>query len=150
MKKNPCLSRFQKADYELVAEFRYRLRCFLRFSDHAAIAHDLTPQQYQALLAIEGFPGRDHVTVGELAERLQIEHHSAVGLVDRLEKGELVSRAPSLEDRRKVSVSLTPGGLQLLEKIYHLHRAELRAVGPRLAELLHEAAEHIPGGTDEE
>ena len=74
-----------KADYEALAEFRYALRKFLGFSEAAASEHGVTPQQYQALLAIEGFPGRNWVTVGELAEQMRIAHHSAVGLVDRMQ-----------------------------------------------------------------
>jgi DNA-binding MarR family transcriptional regulator len=58
------------------------LRKFLRFSEEAALAVGLTPQQHQALLAIKGFPGDHRMTVGELAERLQIRHQSAVGLTD--------------------------------------------------------------------
>jgi len=135
--------RFRKEDFELVAEFRYRLRCFLRFSEQAALNHGLAPQQYQALLAIEGFPGRARVTVGELAERLQTTHHSAVGLVNRLERSALVRRPPDPEDRRKVHVSLTPEGRRLLKAIYALHRKELQATGPQLVALLQKAAEQI-------
>jgi len=136
----------KKEDYELLAEFRYLLRCFLRFSERAALQYQLAPQQYQALLAIEGYPGRNHVTIGELADRLQIAHHSAVGLVDRMEKNRLVRRAPEPGDGRKVSVSLTPEGHRFLENIYRLHREELRSVGPRLGELLRTAADTLPGG----
>src|SRR5579859_1886698 len=78
------MGELSKADYEALAEFRWSLRHFLGFSEAAARAAGITPQQHQALLAIKGFPGRDKVSVGELAERLQIEHHSAVGLADRL------------------------------------------------------------------
>lgn len=134
-----------KADYELIAEFRHALRVYLGFSEQAARAHGVTPQQYQALLAIEGFPGRSHVTIGELAEQLQIAHHSAVGLVDRLEALKFVRRTPSREDRRKVIVSLTRAGRAVLERLYRVHRAELASVGPRLAALLQKAAEQIPG-----
>ena len=73
-----------KSQYEMLAAFRYALRQFLHFSEEAAHAAGITPQQHQALLAVKGFRGRDCVTVGELAERLQLRHHSAVGLVDRL------------------------------------------------------------------
>ncbi|MEO6753630.1 MAG: helix-turn-helix domain-containing protein, partial [Chthoniobacteraceae bacterium] len=76
--------RLSKSQYEVLAAFRFALRRFLRFSEDAATAAGITPQQHQALLAIKGFPARDRVTVGELAERLQIRHHSAVGLIDRL------------------------------------------------------------------
>jgi len=132
-----------KEDYELIAEFRYKLRLFLRFSEEAAHRNGLTPQQYQALLAIEGFPGQNHATVGELAERLQTAHHSAVGLIDRLEKRGLVCRNPAPDDGRKVSVTLTREGRAVLEKIFRLHREELRSVGPQLAQLLHKAADTL-------
>src|SRR5512141_1167992 len=99
-----------KADYEILAEFRYALRRFLRFSESAAQELGLTPQQHQALLAIKGFPGRERVTIGELAERLQIRHHSAVGLANRLEAEKLIERSATSEDRRKVFISLTAHG----------------------------------------
>ncbi len=129
-----------KADLELLAEFRYRLRRFLGFSEQAAAGHGVTPHQYQALLAIEGFPGKNQVTIGELAEQMQVAPHTAVGLVNRLERLKLARRTPSREDRRQVHVMLTPPGRRLLEKLYHVHRAELRVVGPQLAELLRRAA----------
>ena len=77
-------TRLSKAEYELLAACRYALRQFVRFSEESARAMRIEPQQHQALLAIKGFPGRDKVTIGELAERLQIRHHSAVGLAGRL------------------------------------------------------------------
>ena len=149
MKKENNSASLRKEDYELLAEFRYTLRKFLRFSEEAAVKYDLTPQQYQALLAIEGFPGRNYITVGELAERLQIAHHSAVGLADRLEKTNLVVRRVDSDDRRKVWLSLTKSGLNLLEKLYRVHRSELLSVGPRLASLLRTAAKKMPGESEE-
>jgi DNA-binding MarR family transcriptional regulator len=133
-----------KADYEALAEFRYALRKFLGFSEAAASEHGVTPQQYQALLAIEGFPGRNWVTVGELAEQMRVAHHSAVGLVDRMEFMRLVKRAAAKDDRRQVQVTLTAKGLKLLEKLYRVHRVELRSTGPQLAALLQKAAARIP------
>ncbi|CAN5826532.1 helix-turn-helix domain-containing protein [soil metagenome] len=144
MRKKSEPSRLQKEDYELLAEFRYTLRRFLRFSENAAKEYKLTPQKYQALLAIEGFPGRNYVTVGELAEQLQIAPHSTVGMVDRLVKSRLVKRTPASDDRRIVWVSLTPLGLELLEKLYRVHRTELHSVGPRLSTLLRKAARSMP------
>lgn len=132
-----------KHDYETLAAFRYEMRKFLHFSEQAALSHDLAPQQYQALLAIEGFPGRNHVTVGELAERLQIAAHSAVGLVDRLQSTGLVERSPSKEDRRCVLVSLTPAGKKTLNQLAGVHRTELRTFGPLLMKLL-QRVEEIP------
>lgn len=131
--------KLDKADYELLADFRYTLRKFLGFSEAAAQKHGVTPQQYQALLAIQGFPGRDWVTVGELAEQMQIAHHSAVGLVDRLMALKLVRRTPSKEDRRRVQVHVTTKGLGVLERLLRLHREELQTVGPTLIGILHRA-----------
>ena len=128
-----------KSDYELIAQFRYTLRKFLGFSEAAANLHGVTPQQYQVLLAIEGFPGRNWVTIGELAEQMQIAHHSAVGLVDRLEALRLVKRTVSREDRRRVHVFLTAKGLAVLEKLYRVHREELQSVAPKLVGLLRRA-----------
>lgn len=125
-----------KAQYEMLAEFRYALRQFIHFSEAAAQAAGITPQQHQALLAIKGFPGRDSVTVGELAERLQLRHHSAVGLVDRLVAEKLVSRAPSTEDRRRVFIQLTNRGESVLAKLSSVHRQQLRRMGPDLGRLL--------------
>jgi DNA-binding MarR family transcriptional regulator len=145
MSTRPRSATLSKSDYELLAEFRRTLRVYFGFSEQAARAHGLKPQQYQALLAIEGFPGRNWVTVGELAAQLQIAHHSAVGLVDRLEAIKLVKRAPSREDRRKVTVTLTRAGRAVLEKLYRVHRAELRTIAPQLSSLLRKAAQQIPG-----
>lgn len=128
--------RISKSQYELLAGFRYGLRQFLRFSEESAHAAGLTPQQHQALLAIKGFPGRDQITVGELAERLQILHHSAVGLANRLvAEGHLV-RQPGGQDRRQVFVSLTALGEAVLEKVSAAHRQQLRHLGPQINLLL--------------
>jgi DNA-binding MarR family transcriptional regulator len=130
------LPRLSKADYEALAGFRYALRLFLRFSEEAAQTAGLTPHQHQALLAIQGYPERDYVTIGELAERLQVRHHSAVGLVDRLVAQQLAVRQAGETDRRQVFVRLTPQGVRMLERLSAAHRAELRRVGPALAALL--------------
>ena len=95
----PPTRRITKSHYELLSALRHALRRFLRFSEEAAHAAGLEPQQHQALLAIKGFPGRDHASIGELAERLQVRHHSAVGLIDRLARRGLVRRAPAAADR---------------------------------------------------
>lgn len=128
--------KLNKTEYENLAAFRFALRQFLRFSEDAATAAGITPQHHQALLAIKGFPGRDHVTVGELAERLQVKHHSAVGLVDRLVTEELVTREASDGDRRQVHVLLTGLGEEVLEKLSAAHREQLRRIGPELSQLL--------------
>ena len=129
-----------KAQYEALADFRYSLRQFIRFSEKAAQAAGITAQQHQALLAIKGFPGRDSVTVGELAERLQLRHHSTVGLVDRLAAENLVARAASEEDRRRVFIRLTSRGENMLAKLSSAHSQQLRKMGPGLSRLLKQLA----------
>ncbi len=125
-----------KTEYEILAEFRYALRRFLRFSESAASEVGLTPQQHQALLAIKGFPEREQITIGELAERLQIRHHSAVGLADRLEAEKLIKRVPGADDRRKVYISLTAHGQSVIEKLSALHHEQLVQLTPQLRALL--------------
>ncbi len=125
-----------KTQYETLSAFRYSLRKFTHFSESAAQAAGVTPQQHQALLAIKGFPGRDCVTVGELAGRLQLRHHSVVGLIDRLMLENLVLRTPSLEDRRQVFIKLTRQGEKTLEKLSALHQEQLKHIGPELVRLL--------------
>lgn len=129
-------STFSKEDYETLAEFRYALRCFLRFSEDAAESAGLTLQQHQALLFIIGYPEREQVTIGELAERLQIRHHSAVGLVDRLEEQGLVERIHKSEDRRQVFICLTDKGTGVLKSLASKHQEELRHLGPQLCNML--------------
>lgn len=130
--------KLSKLQYENLAAFRYALRQFLRFSEDAAKRAGLTPQQHQALLAIKGFPRRDEVTVSELAERLQLRHHSTVELLDRLAKLKLVARAQSDNDRRQVNVRLTPRGEQILDKLSSAHEEQLRRIGPELSGLLNQ------------
>ncbi len=126
----------KKKDYELLADFRYRLRQFMRFSEDAAKSIGLTPQQHQALLAVIGYPDRDRITIGELAERLKIRHHSAVGLVDRMAAQGLLVREESEEDRREVYIRLTPAGLEMIERLSQMHRWELAQISRGLRDLL--------------
>jgi len=130
-----------KSQYEMLAAFRYALRQFLHFSEEAANVAGTTPQQHQALLAVKGFPGRDWVTVGELAERLQLRHHSAVGLVDRLVAERLVARTPSARDRRQVYVQLTSRGENVLGRLSFAHSEQLKRIGPELILRLKQLAE---------
>lgn len=125
-----------KANYETLAGLRRALRGFLRFSRDAARAEGIPAQQHQALLAIKGFPGREEVTIGELAEWLHVKHHSAVGLVDRLADRQLVRRKPSEADRRRVHVVLTARGEALIARLSAAHWEELRQLGPQLRQLL--------------
>jgi len=128
--------RLSKAEYEALASIRYALRQFLRFSEDAATAAGLAPRQHQALLAIKGFPGRDRITIGELAERLQIHHHSAVGLADRLVLHRLAARERGAADRRQVYLALTPRGEAVLEKLSAAHKEQLRRIAPQMEKLL--------------
>jgi DNA-binding MarR family transcriptional regulator len=117
-----------KADFEALAEFRYQLRRFLRFSEEVTRRNAITPLQYQLMLQIKGFPGREWATVSELAERLQAKHHGVVSLVSRCEAAGWVGRQPSQADQRRVEVRLTPEGERCLERLARLHRDELRSV----------------------
>jgi DNA-binding MarR family transcriptional regulator len=121
-------SRLSKSDYEALSELRYQLRRFLRFSEQAAEDEGLTPLQYQLMLHIKGFPGRQSATVGELAERLQAHHHGVVALVTRCEQAGLVTRSSGKTDRRQVHVSLTPLGEQQVQRVARRHRAELQSL----------------------
>jgi DNA-binding MarR family transcriptional regulator len=125
-----------KADYETLAALRYDIRRFLRFSEEAARAAGLTPRHYQALLAIKGFPQRERVTVGELADQLKVAHHSAVGLVNRLVSQDLVEREYGQEDRRNVYVKLSREGAKLLGKLSEAHRMEISRISPHIRQLL--------------
>lgn len=134
--------KLRKTQYETLAAFRYTLRKFIHFSETAAHAIGITPQQHQALLAIKGFPGRDQVTISELAERLQLRHHSAVGLVDRLVTEKLVARVPSEKDRRQVFIQLTSRGRKTLENLSAMHHKQLKQLGPEFS-LLFERLKNI-------
>ncbi|MFT4268701.1 MAG: MarR family winged helix-turn-helix transcriptional regulator [Xenophilus sp.] len=116
-----------KSDLEALSEFRYQLRRFLRFSEKAAHAEGLTPQQHQLLLHVKGYPGRDWASVSELAERLQMQPHSALALVARCEALGLVLREGA-QDRRQVLVSLSPDGEARLMRLAALHQRELRSL----------------------
>jgi DNA-binding MarR family transcriptional regulator len=125
------------SDYEALAEFRYQIRKFLHFSETAARASGIEPQQHQLLLAIRGLEGPgEPPSIGALAERLQIQHHSAVELVDRLVERGLVARSRDPSDRRQVLIHLTPRGESELEKLTAYHLAELRTNGPALVKAL--------------
>ena len=122
-------------DYKRLAQFRHTVRRFLRFSESAAEKAGLTPQQHQALLAVRG-SDKERSSIGELAEQLQLRHHSAVGLVTRLEKSGLVERLSDPLDRRRVLVSLCLKGRAILEELTAAHREEVRRLGPELRKLL--------------
>lgn len=124
-------------DYDALASFRYAMRKFLSFSKQTlAEEAELTPEQYEALLALKAFSGSTGLTISELSERLQVKHHTTVSLVDKLADTDLVRREPGLNDRRLVFVNLTPAGEQILAKVAVLHRKELRTRSSELIEAL--------------
>lgn len=122
-----------KRDFEALARFRFGIRRYLRFSEETVRSHGLTPQHYQLMLALKGFPGREWATMRELAERLQLRHHSVVELVNRAQKQGLVDRAAHPSDARAVRVQLTTEGQQILARLSAMHRDELRRLGPALS-----------------
>lgn len=125
-----------RADYQALSDFRYLLRCFLEFSQTEARGVGLTSRQHQAILAIKGFPEDRLVTVGDLAERLRIRHHSAVELVDRLCDAGLVVREQDQNDQRRVVLVLTDQANGHLAELSAAHLDELSRLEPMLSRIL--------------
>jgi DNA-binding MarR family transcriptional regulator len=125
----------------MLSDFRYVIRQFLKFSQDAAQGHGLTSRQHQALLAIKGFPGDNPPTIGELAERLAIQHHSTVELVDRLVEAQLILRTHDPDDRRRVLLGLTDTAEQHLARLSAIHLEELQKLRPTLQRILDQAGE---------
>lgn len=123
-------------EYRRLSEFRYLIRCFLEFSEDAAARAGLTSRQHQALLAIKGIAEKAIPTVGYLAERLRVRHHSAVELVDRLVEAGLIIREHDADDRRRVRLKLTDTAEALLRRLSASHLDELHRIRPALLELL--------------
>jgi DNA-binding MarR family transcriptional regulator len=121
-----------KQDFEALARFRFAIRSYLRFSEETVRRSGITPQQYQLMLALKGFPGRDWAVVRELADRLQLRHHSVVELITRAQAQGLVHRTADPDDRRAVRVALTERGEHLLGRLSALHRDELRRMDAAL------------------
>lgn len=119
-------------EYEALADLRHQLRRFLAFSEERARAVGLEPRQHQLLLALRGLPADVAPTVGALAERLLVKHHTVVELLDRLEERELIARARAEEDRRQARVTITPRGRELLRRLSLAHRDELATMGPAM------------------
>jgi DNA-binding MarR family transcriptional regulator len=129
-------------EFQALAEFRYQIRRFLRFSEDQARASGIEPQQHQLLLAIKGLPDGVKSTIGELALRMLIRHHSAVELVDRLAEHGAVERVPAEEDQREVFVRLTKKGETLLHRLSVAHHDELQDRGPELMKSLRKVLGH--------
>lgn len=127
---------FNLQDFQSLAEFRYNIRRFMRASEQILHPVGLKPQHYQLLLHIKGLPEGKQASIGEVAERLQIQHHSTVELVDRMSVRGLIKRKRASEDRRQVLLELTPKGEKMIRELAHLHREELRNTGPALVTAL--------------
>jgi DNA-binding MarR family transcriptional regulator len=139
------LPRLDRDGYRTLSEFRYLIRRFLEFSQAAARRAGLTPRQHQTLLAVKGFPLSCHPTIGDLAERLGIRHHSAVELVDRLVEAGLLARMPDAADRRRVLLALTETAETRLAELSAIHLEELRSLRPALLQILDQLDEPPPG-----
>jgi DNA-binding MarR family transcriptional regulator len=124
--------RLTTRDYAELAAFRRALRGFMSFSEAAAAEAGLTSRHYQAMLVLRGSQDDGSVSINDLAQQLLIRHNSAVGLVDRLERENLIVRQSSKQDRRKVELRLTGRGRQVLAKLAAMHRRELERIGPGL------------------
>ena len=127
--KPPKSKPLTKTEFEALSDFRFRIRCFERFSEDVVQAAGVTPLQYLLLLHIKGFPGRSFATIGELAHRLQAKPNGVVALVKRCEEHGLIERRTGQEDRRRVEIHLLPDGEHLLEHLAALHRTELKTLG---------------------
>jgi DNA-binding MarR family transcriptional regulator len=122
--------------FQALGDFRYEIRRFLNFSEQAARKAGIEPHQHQALLAIKSLPEEKGPTIGMLAERLQVQHHTAVELTDRLKQKGLVRKVRSELDHRQVLLELTAQGERLLQTLSRAHRAELRTAAPKLIRAL--------------
>ncbi len=121
-------------DFRRLARFRHALRRYLRFSEDAARRAAISPAQYQLMLFVRSFAKEAPPSIADLAERLQVSHHSTVGLIDRSEAAGLVARQRDRRDARRVRVRLTPRGAAILTRLVREHYARigelLRAVPP--------------------
>ena len=123
-------------DLRALAAFRYELRGFVAFSEQAAREAGIEPQQHQLLLAVGGLPAKQRPNIRTLAERLCVQHHTAVALVNKLCERGLVRRERSVEDKRQVLVRLTDAGADLLQELSRKHRQHLQSVGPEMVAAL--------------
>ena len=130
------MNKLTSSDYQALAEFRFQIRKFLHFSEQAVQQAGLERGQYQLMLAIKGMPAGVRPRVAELAGRMQIQHHSAVELGNRLEAGGFVRRERAQQDRREVLLALTAKGERVLAELALHHHEQLRSAGPALVAAL--------------
>jgi DNA-binding MarR family transcriptional regulator len=124
------------SDYRALAEFRYQLTRYLTLSDQAARSAGLHPGQYRLLLMVKGLPDGIQPTIGNLAERLGLRHHSTVELVDRLEQRGLINRERSASHRSFVFVRISQKGETVLRRLVQSRKKELQKAGPILVKAL--------------
>lgn len=129
-------------DFKAMAELRYQIRRFLRFSENAARQAGIEAQQHQLMLAVRGLPDNLKPTIGVLAERMQLQHHSTVELIDRLVERGFLCRLRATDDRRRVLVKLTHDGEEFLKTLSLHHLQELRSAGPKFVKILQELIEN--------
>ena len=141
------MKRLTLSDYQALAEFRYQIRRFLHFSEQAVQTSGLERGQYQLMLAIKGMPEGVRPRIRELADRMQVQHHSAVELVNRLESGGYVRRERARDDRREVLLELTPKGERVLAELALHHHEELRSAAPALVAALWRVTKEGKEGT---
>jgi len=123
-------------NYKAMAELRYQIRRFLRFSENAAREAGIEPQQHQLLMAVRGLPNGLKPTIGVLAERMQLQHHSTVELIDRLVERGFLFRLRATDDKRQVLVKLTRDGEDFLQRLSLHHLQELQTTGPKFVKVL--------------
>ena len=124
------------SNYQALAEFRYELRKFIRFSEQTARTFGIEPQQHQLLLVVKGIPEGKLPTISYIAERLQLQHHSTVELIDRLEERELVERHRDETDQRRVLIQITRQGEEVLQELSFHTLEELQTAAPALVQSL--------------
>jgi DNA-binding MarR family transcriptional regulator len=133
----PGVEQLSDTEYGVLARFRFALRVFLRFSEDAARAAGVTPSQHQLLLAVRGFPTGEP-TISDVAEWLQLRHHSTVELIDRAVEADLLVRQTDEADRRRQRLALTEHGERVLASLSTAHEEELRRFHEEMSEILRE------------
>ncbi len=146
MSKGKILRPLSEPEYLALGEFRYQLRRFLRHMEEAARSLGANPQQYQLVLAVKSLPRDVTPTITRLAERMQLNHNSMVELVDRCEENRLLRRTRSGNDRRQVTLSVTPEGENLLRRLGAAAREELQDMGPSLVGSIFRLTGEAPPG----
>jgi DNA-binding MarR family transcriptional regulator len=135
------------SDYQALAEFRYQIRRYFHFSEQVIKKAGLERGQYQLMLAIKGMPPGVRPRIRELANRMQIRHHSAVELINRLEARGFVHRTRAQDDRREVLLGLTAKGEKVLGELAMHHHEELGSSGPELVTALRRIMRSNDGGS---